>query len=333
MSRSDCPNNNHDFLKTNKNNAIEKQIIMNKFYFILILLFAILSCKKHELNYIIYYQKVNEIDSIQRYANNEQLALEEYKKLFKEYEPKNGEKTEEYSRYLTLSDHYDKKNINKKSLKKLIYLLAPGAKHGWHKQYYPLFTKYGIDSLQVKQEIIDWKKKLNHTLIDSFSIAIDRDQGSRRGNYSNNFVKLMDKKNIELFKWTFENYGFPSLQKIGLTGKNGRDIHMRTFFIHYIDSKDYEFLKKKSFEYVKSGDFDPYTYAAFVDRHEGVIKGKPSIYGVYTLVEENSLDTVQVNKNRKSIGLASIDHRNKIVSDFHKSNYKRRNKNAYNNDK
>ncbi|MEJ5052434.1 hypothetical protein WH221_21590 [Chryseobacterium culicis] len=42
--------------------------------------------------------------------------------------------------------------------------------------------KYGIDSLEADQKITDWKKNLNKILIDSFSIAMIRDQEERSEN-------------------------------------------------------------------------------------------------------------------------------------------------------
>lgn len=82
---------------------------MNKFpylkYSILFtILFLLSSCKK---NYITYYNKVNEIDSTYRLANNPKLAIKQYRELFKEYDPKNQERIEEYANYILLSDRYN----------------------------------------------------------------------------------------------------------------------------------------------------------------------------------------------------------------------------------
>lgn len=58
-------------------------------------------------------------------------------------------------------------------------------------------------------------KRLNQKLVDSFTVAFKRDQDSRiDSNYAD--INKNDKKNAELLRWMFENYGFPDLQKIGL---------------------------------------------------------------------------------------------------------------------
>ncbi len=71
--------------------------------FLLIALLSLTSCKK---NYITYYNKVNEADSIYRMANNPKLAVKEYRKIFEEYTPKNQDRIEEYATYITLADQY-----------------------------------------------------------------------------------------------------------------------------------------------------------------------------------------------------------------------------------
>lgn len=285
-----------------------------------IFLFFIISCKTRETNYIAYYQKVIEIDSIYRLAGQPEIAVKAYKKLFHKYEPLNQSYIQEYGTYISLADEYNKNFGGEKSLRKLINLLAPGAHHNWHKPYYPLFKKYGMDSIEVENEIFHWKDNLNKELLDSFSIAMDRDQIPRKEGDEKQFL-LNDKKNFELIKWTFDKYGFPSVQKIGIEGNNGSDIHMSTILLHLgssiDDFKEFEYLKNKVWEYVVSGDCPPEDYAAMVDRHELLVnKVKNVPYGKY--IGFTDIDTTMVNKNRKGIGLPSISHGYRIASDFWK---------------
>lgn len=269
------------------------------------------SCKNNELNYINYYQKVNSIDSIYRFENQPEIAVKEYKKLFEKYPPKNQDKLREYETYITLAE---KNNIDFggiKSLKKLIYLLAPYSVYGPPKEYYPLFSKYGMDSLDVKKEIVIWENSLNKVLVDSFTIAMDRDQQYRKNNDQMMMIK-QDIKNAKLLKWTFQNYGYPSIYKIGFKGNNENNITMATLLLHMAESKDYEYLRDKLFEYVKSGDCPPSIYATMVDRYEAQTN-KRILYGNYGIID--NVDSVKLDSNRKNIGLPSKKHNEQLTKD------------------
>lgn len=289
---------------------------LRNFTIVLIVLIISISCKTREKNYITYYQKVVEIDSIYRLADNPKKAVRKYKRLFRKYEPKNQESIEEYATYIELAHQYNINFGGQKSLRKLIHLVAPYAHHSHHKRYYNLFEQYSIDSSEVDREITIWKNRLNKELLDSFSIAMDRDQLPRSGEIDFNLMMLNDTKNIQLLNWTFDNYGFPSTQAIGIEGNKGRDIHLSTMFLHYIDREDYYDLEKKLFKYIKSGDCPPQYYAKMVDRHE-FINNRATHYLHYPSTDE-TLDTLSINKNRKELGLPSIKHSVKIRQDFSK---------------
>lgn len=271
-------------------------------------LYILSSCKK---DYIIYYNKVNEIDSIYRMANNPKLAIEKYRDLFKDYAPKNQERIEEYATYIALSDKYKEDFGGKESLYKLIPLISPYDNK--YKKFLPLFKKYGIDSIEVKQKIADWKKDLNKRLIDSFSVAAVRDQLGRPSDTT--LVRKNEEKNAALLIWTFKKYGFPSIQEIGLVGNNGVAFHIPTLLTHMSESKlHYPYFKTKILEYVKSGDCLPRDYSMLVDSHEFSRK-KVSYYGMGRSFQEK-IDTVEIDRHRKSIGLPSIKHTEKLKKDY-----------------
>jgi KaiC/GvpD/RAD55 family RecA-like ATPase len=75
-----------------------------------------------------------------------------------------------------------------------------------------------MDSLSIQMKIANTKDKMNKRLIDSFSVAFVRDQEAERQDYS-----IMAKNDLKMpnFTMDFENYGYPSIQKIGLFGNNG----------------------------------------------------------------------------------------------------------------
>lgn len=86
----------------------------NYFLILILLSLIIISCNTREKNYIIYYNKVNEIDSIYRIAQRPKLAIKKFRKLFKEFPPKNQERIEEFENYIYLSDKYQENFGGKK---------------------------------------------------------------------------------------------------------------------------------------------------------------------------------------------------------------------------
>ncbi|WP_228420067.1 hypothetical protein [Chryseobacterium camelliae] len=270
----------------------------------LYVLLITVSCKHKSLNYITYYNRVNEIDSIYRFERDALETIKQYKKLFKEYPPRNQERIQEFETFITLSDRYHKDFGEKKTLYKFIPLIAPYGNA--YKKYLPLFKKYDIDSMEVKENIADWKKNLDKRLVDSFSVAMLRDQEKR---HIDTAVQAKNvRKNAELLSWTFKNYGFPSVQKIGT-------MPMHTLLTHMNESKQYyPIIRTKLIDYVKSGDCPPLSYAMMFDSyHVNVEKGNTTYgYNSFTAI----MDSVQINRNRKSIGLPSLKHSDRIRQDF-----------------
>ncbi|WP_284464045.1 hypothetical protein [Chryseobacterium sp.] len=266
-----------------------------------IILLFLTSCKK---DYITYYNKINEIDSTYRLANNPKLAIKEYQKVFKEYAPKNQDRIEEYATYITLADQYHEDFGGKESLYQLISLVAPYGDE--YKKYLPLFNKYGIDNASVEQKITEWKQGLDKKLVDSFRVALVRDQAGRPLDTA--LTRKNVEKNAELLIWTFKNYGFPTPEKIGW-------FPMPTFITHMVESKKhYPFIKEKLLEYVKSGDCSPRDYARMEDTYLGSHK-KITLYGFNMIPVK---DSAQTDRNRKSLGIPSMKHSAKIRKDFFK---------------
>lgn len=278
-----------------------KNSALIRYSFSLIILLFLTSCKK---NYITYYNKVNEIDSTYRLANNPKLAVKEYREIFKEYVPKNQDRIEEYATYITLADQYHEDFGGKESLYQLISLIAPDGDE--YKKYLPLFNKYGIDNASVEQKITEWKQGLDKKLVDSFRVALIRDQAGRPLDTA--LTRKNVEKNAELLIWTFKNYGFPTPEKIGW-------FPMPTFITHMVESKKhYPFIKEKLLEYVKSGDCSPRDYARMDDTYLGSHK-KITLYG-FNMISVK--DSAQTDRNRKSLGIPSMKHSAKIRKDFFK---------------
>lgn len=259
-----------------------------------------LSCKSK--NYITYYNKSNSIDSVYLINRDTIAFLKRYKKLFKKYNPpKSIEAVIKYETFIVFSNKHNKNFGGKKSLYKLLDLVAPFNYH--YKTLFPICEKYGIDSLSVENKIANSKNKMNKRLIDSFSIAFVRDQKEGRSD-SLTMVKN-DRKNARLLKWTIENYGYPSPQKIGVIGNDSVFMPMRTFLSHMSSVPEYyPYFKDKLLDYVKSGECSPQEYATMIDRNERD-NNRELLYDQYF---GDFSDTVQVNRNRKSIGLKSLNY-------------------------
>lgn len=289
------------------------------FIFLFIITISIFSCKSKKLNYIEYYNKVYDIDSTYR-ANKDTLStIKHYRKLFRKYPPVQNERIEEYETYIRLADQHDKRFGGKKSLDKLIAQSAPNWKYKREdKQFFKLFKKYGIDSLEVEQKVKQWKKSLNQRLIDSFSIAFQRDQYNSRI-YETPGLKEKDDQNAELFLWVFKNYGFPSLQKIGLYGNNDMFMSMGTLINHMAQSEHYEYFKVKLLEYIKSGECTPRDYMDLIDKHQ-YINHLETQYGIFQHADDPRFDTVKINQRRKAIGFPTINKSKMLTRDFNLKN-------------
>lgn len=280
---------------------------------LLVSLLMFYSCTVKTPDYIATYNKANEIDSILRFRNDTLLVIKKYRKLFRKYPPFNRERTAEYNTFIMLADRHHKRIGGKKSLFKLIPLLAPYGEA--YRPYLPLYFKYGIDSVSVKLKIADWKKNRNKKLVDSFTVAFIRDQEGKRSDI--HIMRRNDKKNALLLKWTLENYGFPSVDKIGVVGNDQTFMPMDNLLGHMIESEYYPFFKEEIFKAVKAGACPPRTYAVMVDKYNLLIAKEPILYGAY-MGYDTVLDTAKIDKNRKAIGMPSLKHSHLISRNYFK---------------
>ncbi|WP_343607358.1 hypothetical protein [Chryseobacterium oranimense] len=286
----------------------------NLLFSILIVLFF-LSCKSKKLNYIDYYHKVYAIDSTHRIDKDTLATIKRYKKLFRKYPPVQNERLEEYETYIRYADRFHKKFGSIKSLDKLIAESAPNWKYKREdRDFFKLYKKYGIDSITVEQKVLQWKRSLNKTLIDSFSIAFERDQQNKRVGSQ---VAINDRKNAELLIWTFKKYGFPSKQKIGLYGNNEQFMPMGNLLNHMSGTTHYDYFKTKLLEYVKSGECPPRDYIEMVDKYQYIHNLEP-VYGIHSHYDVNfdTADSARIDRNRKAVGFPSLKLSSKMTKDF-----------------
>ncbi|MCP2038527.1 hypothetical protein [Chryseobacterium sp. HSC-36S06] len=281
--------------------------------FFLFLLFIFVSCKTREKNYIHYYNRVNEIDSIYRIADKPLIAVRKYKRLVRKYEPKNQERLDEFENYIYLSDQYSRNFGGKKTLIKFAKEIAPYGDS--YKKHLPLFQKYGIDSIEIKSELLKWENSRDKVLMDSITTIFVRDQAGKRAD-----VELMmknDRKNANAMKWIITKYGFPSLNKVGLMGNDNVFLPLLTFFSHMSASEEYPYFESQLKHAVKTGECPPRVYSTMVDRYHLEVKKDDILYAMY-LGMNNISDSAQIDRNRKSIGLPTMNHNKIITKDFFK---------------
>lgn len=292
------------------------KLVLLGFQFVL-MIFISMSCKTIEIlnnkpNYISYYNEVLEIDSLWRVEGKEKLAVHRFSKLFEKYSAKNQNGLMEYENYIRLAEKHNMDFGGKKSLLQLIRLIAPIAHQGWLNEYFPLFDKYGIDSLTVMQELNIWQNELNKEYIDTMTIAWQRDQNPR---FEGDFEQMIinDSLNHQMLLWGFEKHGFPSLQTIGIRGNNNTSFHISTMLLHLgssIDDPDmFRAFRSKVYDYVISGDCPPEDYARMIDRHElSVKRDSTTSYYKYKGASEIVLDSNLVDRNRRNLGLPSLKY-------------------------
>ncbi|WP_223606967.1 hypothetical protein [Chryseobacterium sp. OSA05B] len=286
-----------------------------KIVFLLLTIITFISCTSKKLSFINYYNTIYAIDSTHRVDRDTLATIRKYKRLFRKYPPAQNERMEEYETYIRYADRYRKNFGGKRSLEKLIAQAAPNWKYKRQEpEFFELYKKYGIDSISLERKILQWNQRLNKVLIDSFSIAFDRDQHNHRIGPT---VEMNDRKNAELLIWTFKNYGFPSRQKIGLYGNNEQLMHMGTLLNHMAGTEHYNYFKTKLLEYVRSGECAPRDYIEMVDKYQYIHYLHP-IYGIYMHYDTNfnAEDSVRVNRDRQAVGFPTFKQSSKMTKEF-----------------
>ena len=286
---------------------------MKRIFYLILLVFLLINCKTKEVNYIDYYSKINEADSVFRYEKDTLKAIKIYKNVFKEFEPRNQYGKRELEHYIDFCDKFKMNFGGKKTLRKLINLEAPNREYFYG---YGILKKYGIDSLEVVRRFDKWEKSLDKVLVDSFKVAFERDQYYRK-NFDEKLLLLNDRKNEDLLLKLIKSNNFPTIDKIGYAG--GPDYPIKIITLHIGSStKRFEYFKEELYKCVKKGYIRPIVYAEFVDREcvFGIRRDTTnSIYAAYRSSHAIN-DSSQVNRNRKKIGLPSLYHNRDMIKEF-----------------
>ena len=289
---------------------------------IIVLLFVVfifsISCKsrkvvvqnnlvKKEVNYIPYYLKVYEADSLYITKNYEK-SYEILDSLFRIYKPI------QMGIYYEINNYYKLKII----LNKKIYL----------KDFSELISKYRLTDMALKNDsiiniyYIKHKKYLdkNYELLRKKYIASVNlelrneikkmqiaDQMYRKKDYQLNMAKQdsIDFKNSKRIKEILESNSYPNEMIIGEFNLDNAYVDIGTMLLHTKDKERMEYFMPKILKLIKTGQAPPRAYATMKDQLN-LYNDQDQFFGSYN--NPTNIPISELNKRRLTIGLPSYTY-------------------------
>jgi hypothetical protein len=293
---------------------MKKSIVLLFFVFV-----VLISCKSKvidktntfietkDVNYIPYYLKVYEADSLYVIKKYEE-SFNVLDSLFNIFQPRNTFRINEFETYCKTKIILKKKTA-KNDFVKLI------SKYGYSKVWIESdsIMNFFFDSnkdLQKKYYLNRelYIQKINLDLRKKIIKLVEEDQKYRVGKKNSNTLfmrRIADSLNeIEIIK-IFQTYGYPNRDLIGNYTIDDKEVMVDPILYHTSTSKNNMYFLNKVFEYVTKGMADPTTYAFMVDRLK-LSREENQNYG--TFENETNLSLKVINRNRKNIGLPSINY-------------------------
>ena len=284
---------------------------------LLTLFFMTISCKskkiaiekvsQKEVNYIPYYLKVYEADSLYIIKDYEK-SYEILDSLFKRYEPI------QMANYYEVNNYYKLKII----LNKKINIAA----------FSELISKYRLTDLALKNDSVfniyySKEKKyfdkkyilLRKKYLSSVNIELRNeikkmslnDQLYRKKDYQANIKTQteIDSINSKRLLEIFEEYGYPNEKIIGEFNLDNVYVDIGTMLLHTNDYNRINVFLPKVQEFINKGMASPRAYATMIDQYN-LYHGKEQYYGSYT--NPTQIKVQELNKRRKQIGLPSYTY-------------------------
>lgn len=260
-----------------------------------------------EVNYIPYYLKVYEADSLYLTGNYER-SFQILDSLFREFEPLNYEynELETYIKasYLTSNNENTKKYFE-------ILISTYGLRKEFIKEdrlMYLAFNSLNFDSKTIDELEKLYLSNVNYELRDLISEMVYKDQLHRqKGTVNKDSMRKIDKENELKLIEIFNNYGYPN-EKIGCKVKvknrqHNQETNISILLMHTDDSIRIHYFLPKILDFVKKGDVTPSIFAKLTDQLY-LYNDQKQIFGTY------SNSPLQYGKRttdslRKSIGLTS----------------------------
>lgn len=304
---------------------------------ILLMLLSIFSCKSSytkigdkNANYIPYYLKVYEVDSLYN-SKNYVNCKNELKNLFNNYEPINMSSYWEYEKYLKCLII---NKSNKKYTREFEYLISNlGYKYDYIKKDSVLsigLKKIKLTSLEINNLEIEYENSIDTDLIKMLKKMEYEDQEIRNKSglsYEEKtpLIRKIDVKNDSILKDYIITNGFPNQKKID-------GFSFDILFNHFSYNGSFDFYKENLPSFIRAGLCNPIVYSSMIDRWYLINKGEPFYYMRWIdklkEIENDTLKIKKVNQERKKIGLPSIEQDKAFLIEQEKA-YLNRQKNNY----
>lgn len=256
-----------------------------------------------EVNYIPYYLKVYEADSLY-IVKNYQKSHKILDSLFKKHEPIN------MSIYYELCTYYKtriilNKNINTNNFSKLItkYGLTEDMIRNdsilniFYQENKPFFIKNYTD---LRSQNIS---TININLRNEIKEMSIKDQSYRQSDFEKQ--NKIDSINSIKISHIFKNFGYPNEFVIGNSSVDHTYIGIEAILLHTADNDRINYFMPKVFEFIKKGKASPKMYANLKDQME-LYHDKEQYYGSYE--NKTSISVNELNKRRKEIGLPNYGY-------------------------
>jgi hypothetical protein len=269
-----------------------------------------------EVNYIHYYLKVIEADSLHIVGNYKQ-SQQILDSLFQKFEPLNQESYGEYITYL-------KNKILLKDFKNLNIVLKKAIQDFGFKVEYCLkdtlisiaVKKSKYKELELNSFYDTYSKSLNLEYRYAIEKMIENDQRVRNAvpRDKEDWQKV-DSANAHSIKLLIAKHGYPSVNKIGRYDFNNKSANAHILFNHSTTEVKEGYLLDLMFESLKKGHCLSEHYGTVYDKYLRVTGkyGDKVLYGELRNSNKSIVDHVvnpiKIDSIRKSIGLEHIEYK------------------------
>ncbi len=314
------------YLATRNRNSIFGRIKiykMGRIVFLMVLVsIGFVSCKSNytrigdkDANYIPYYLKVYEADSLYLVGDYEQ-SYQILDSLFKKYEPLVMDNYSEYGTYLSTAALTNKTKNFRAKVK--LGFVNYGGIYSLHPDKVEIYNKIIQLSNLNDRQIIKLKKKysdkLNAKLREEILNIYNSDQEVRNREHSDHEINKIDEYNTIRIAKILEEHGFPQKKNVGSLNAfdlPGGFFYWPTLLLHQSTESKKQYLPML-YENVVKGNFEPHHYALVYDRvmmesNGNQYYGSTSCSGTFNC---DLINPIKIDSIRRSIGLPHINYYN-----------------------
>ena len=283
-------------------------------FLILVVSLTVFSCKSNytkigdkNANYIPYYLKVYEADSLFK-AGNYTNTYNILDSIFQIYKPKQTLFINELNIYLELAYKLNKDN---KRVDEIIDIMISNYGSNISKfdngDWVQIKKMSNYTEQELKEKFLNYKKGLNHDLIESISEMANLDKKFRKEGVEK-LIDSIDGVNGKKLIKIINKYGYPGHHLVG--GLNQDDKYnpiMLSVLLKHLSDNDFLILEPIILNEVKLGNCSPYIYASMIDNKIKIDRA-PFDYPYYGTIRNIIPENLKLtNKERLKIGLPIIN--------------------------